>query len=166
MSMIFQIQNGLKKNFSESDIYDAVIKSILPDLSLRSYLEGNPDMSIASLSKVFRSRFKEPRPINQFTALSNSRQTANELAQEYVMMLMSLLQKILFATMDESCSYSEELIQNCFTHAVLIGLWNENIRNELRPILKLNSLSDQELLENLSLTTSDEYEHSDKFNET
>ena len=53
-------------------------------------------------------------------------------------------------TKEEGCSYSEELIQNRFTQAVLIGLRNKNIRNELHPILKSNSLSDEELLENLS----------------
>ena len=55
---------------------------------------------------------------------------------------------ILFVTKEETCSYSKQLIQNRFNHAVLIGPWNENIRNEL-PTLKSNSLSDEELLENL-----------------
>ena len=100
-----------------------------------------------------------------FTALSNSRQAPNESAQEYFMRLMSLHQEILFVTKEKSCSYSEELIQNHFTCAALIGLQNENNRNELCPILKLNNLSDKELLENLSLGISDEHEHSNnKFN--
>lgn len=68
---------------------------------------------------------------------------------------MSLCKKNLFVIKEESCTYSEELIQNRFTHAVLIRLHNENIRNELHPILKLNSLSDEELLTNLSLVMSD-----------
>ena len=87
-------------------------------------------MNIASLSKILRSHFTEPNSTALFNALSNSKQTANELAQEYVMRLMSLRQEILFVTKEESCSYSEELIQNRFTHAVLIGLQNENIRNQ------------------------------------
>ena len=80
------------------------------------------------------------------------------------MRLMPLHQKMLLVTKEESCSYSEQLTQNRFNHAVLIGLRNENIRNESCPISKLNSLSDEKLLENLSLDMSDDHEHSDKFN--
>ena len=77
---------------------------------------------------------------------------------------MSLCQKILFVSRQETCSYSFDLIQNRFVHAVLVGLRNENIRNELRPILKSHdTLSDEILLEHLSLAMSDEHEHSEKF---
>ena len=84
MGLVYQIQNGLKKNVSESDICDAVMKNISPDLPLRSYLEGKPDTNIVSLSKILRSQFKEPNSITLFNALSNSRQAANESAQECV----------------------------------------------------------------------------------
>ena len=50
MGLIYQIQNGLKKTFSEKEICDAVINSILPDLPLRIYLEGKSEMNIESLS--------------------------------------------------------------------------------------------------------------------
>ena len=52
MGLIYQIQNGLQKIFSESDICDAVIKSISPDLPLRSYFKGKPEMNTESLSKI------------------------------------------------------------------------------------------------------------------
>ena len=112
-------------------------------------------MNITSLRKILRSHLKEPNSTALFFPLSNSRQAANETAREYVMRLMSLRKKNLFAIKEESCSYREELIQNRFAHAVLIGLRYENIKNELRPILKLNSLSDEELLINLSLVRPD-----------
>ena len=102
MNLIYQIQNGLKQIFSGSDICGAVIKTISPDLPLRSYLEGKPDMNIASLRKILRSYFKEPNSTALITALSNPRQAANESAQEYVMKLMSLRQKFLFVTKEES----------------------------------------------------------------
>ena len=78
------------------------------------------------------------------------------------MKLMLLCQKVLFVTKEERCNYREELIQNRFTNLVLIGIWKENIRNQLCPILKLNSLSDKELLENLSLAMSGKHEHFNK----
>ena len=76
---------------------------------------------------------------------------------------MSLRQKNLFVSREETCSYSFDLIQNRFVHAVLVGLRNENIRNELCPILKSHDiLSDEILLEHLGLAMSDEHEHSEK----
>ena len=82
MSLVYQIQNGLKRKFPERDNCDAAIKSILPDLALISYLEGKPNLSILSLSKILQYHFKE-------RVLSNSRKAPHETAQEYVMRLMS-----------------------------------------------------------------------------
>ena len=144
MSLIYQMNSGIEKGFSERNICEAVVKSISPDLPLRNYLEGKQTMDIASLSKMLRSHFKEQNSTVLFTQLSNSRQTSTESAQEYVTRLMSLRQKILFVSREETCSYSFDLIQNRFVHAVLVGLRNENIRNELRPILKsYDTLSDE-----------------------
>ena len=157
MSLIYQMNSGIEKEFPERDICEAVIKSISLDLPLRSYFEGKQTMDIASLSKILRSHFKEPNSTALFTQLSNSRQTSTESAKEYVIRLMSLRQKILFVSREETCSYSFDLIQNRFVHAVLVGLRNENIQNELCPILKSHdTLSDEILLEHLSLAMSDE----------
>ena len=52
MSLVDQIQIEPTKNVSESDICDAVIKNISPELTLRSYLEGKPDRDNLSLSIV------------------------------------------------------------------------------------------------------------------
>lgn len=163
MSLIYQMNSGLEKGYSERDICEAVIRSISPDLPLRSYLEGKEIKDIASLSKILRTHFKEPNSTALFTQLSNSRQTSTESAQDYVIRLMALRQKILFVNKEETCNYSIDLIQNRFVHAVLVGLRNENIRNELRPILKSQeTLSDEILLEHLSVAMSDEHEHSEK----
>ena len=61
--------NGLKKYCLESDIFDVVINSISSDLPLRSYLEGNLDMNIASMSQILQSHVKEPNSTTLFTAL-------------------------------------------------------------------------------------------------
>ena len=44
-SLIFQTNNGLKKGYSEHKIYDVVIKSVAPDLALRTYLEGKDNFN-------------------------------------------------------------------------------------------------------------------------
>ena len=50
---------------------------------------------------------------------------------------MSLRQKILFVSKEDNCGYSETLAQDRFLHTILVGLRNDNIKNELRPLLKV-----------------------------
>ena len=59
LSFVYQIQNGVKRNYSESDICDAVIKSISSELPLRAYLEGKYHLDLKILSKILRSHFKD-----------------------------------------------------------------------------------------------------------
>ena len=120
-SLIFQINNGLKKgHISEYEICDAVIKSIAPDLTLRTYLEGKDNLSLKTLSRIFRSHFKEPNATSLFTELCNSKQLPSESAQEFVGRLMSLRQKMLFISKEDNCGYSEALVQDRFLHTILV----------------------------------------------
>ena len=48
-------------------------------------------------------------------------------------------------------------------HTILTGLRSDNVRNELRPILKNSIISDEDLLDNLSAAVSDQSEISEKF---
>ena len=162
--LIFQINNGLKNGYSEHEICDAVIKSMAPDLALRTYLEGKDNLNLKTLSRTLRSHFKEPNATSLFTELSNSKQLPSESAQEFVARLMSLRQKILFISKEDNCGYSEALVQDHFLHAILVGLRNDNIRNELRPLIKNSIVSDEDILENLMLVTSDEQEHFQNLN--
>ena len=158
-SSIFQINNGLKRGYSEHEICDAVIKSIAPDVGLRTYLEGKDNLNLKTLSRILRSHSKEPNATSLFTELSNDKQLPSESPQEFVVRIMSLRQKILFVSKEDSCGYSETFVQNCYLHAVLVGLRNDNNWNEFCPLLKNSMLSDEDILENLMLATSDEQEH-------
>ena len=104
---------------------------------------------------MFRSHFREPSAISLFSELSNSKQLPSESAQEFVVRLMSLPQKILYISKEDNCGYSEALVQHRFLYAILVGLRNDNIRNELHLLLKNSILSDEDILENLMLVMSE-----------
>ena len=152
-SFFFKLR--LKKGYSEHEICDAVIKSIVPDLTLRIYLEGKDNLNLKALGKMLRSHFREPSAMSLFSELSNSKQLPSESAQEFVVRLMSLPQKILYISKEDNCGYSEALVQHRFLYAILVGLRNDNIRNELRLLLKNSILSDEDILENLMLAMSE-----------
>ena len=130
-SLIFQINNGLKKGYSEHEICDAVIKSIAPDLALQTYLEGKDNFNLKTLSRILRSHSKELNATSFFTELSNSKQLPSESAQEFLVRLMSLRQKILFIFKEDNWGYCETLVQDHFLHTILVGLRNNN-RNKLQ----------------------------------
>lgn len=56
-SLIYQISQAQRRNYTETEICDAVIKSISPELPLRSYLEGKMNLNLRNLNKVLRSYF-------------------------------------------------------------------------------------------------------------
>ena len=86
-----------------------------------------------------------------------------ETAQELGMRIMSLRQKVLLMFNEDKCGYSTSLIQDRFLHAILVGLCNDNIRHELRPLFKNTIVFDEDILESLDFATADEFEHVSKF---
>lgn len=53
-SLIFQIQSGIKKGYSEVSIVDAVVKAVSHESELRQYLERKEGLDLAALSKALR----------------------------------------------------------------------------------------------------------------
>ena len=164
LNLILQINKGLRKTYSEHEICDAVIKNIAADLALRAHLEGKDNLNLKTLSKILKSHLKEPNATSLFTELSNSKQLPSKSAKEFVVRLISLRQKMLLISKEDNCGYSEALVQSYSLHATLVGLRNDDIRNELLPLLKNSILSDEDILKNLMLAMSGEQEHFQNFN--
>ena len=161
-SLIFQIQNAQKRGYSNANIIDAVIKSITHTNPLRQYLEGRDDLTFADLSQILRYHFKEKDATSLFTSLSTAKQGSSETCHDFVLRLMNLRQKILFVSNEESGGYEYRFVQKRFLHAVLTGLRNENIRSELRSVLKDESTSDEALMSRVTDAVVEEAEHAEK----
>ena len=76
---------------------------------------------------------------------------------------MTLRQKVLFVSREDPCQYDQILVQKRFQQAVYTGLKNDNIRVQLREMLKHEATSDEDLLDKLTLAVTDESEHLEKF---
>ena len=161
-SLAFQINNALEQGYGTSEIINAVIKAINPDNALRSYLEGRGRINIKQLLKILRSHFKEKNATSLFTLLAGLTQNEQESAQEFVIRAMSLRQKVILVSKEEDCPYSHHLVQSRFLHAVGTGLRNENVRQELKPILRKADCTDEDLLMKLNEAVSEEAEHIEK----
>ena len=162
-SLSYQIQNGRERGFSEKEICSAVIRAITPGSHLRNYLESRDELNLKSLIKVLRSHFKERDATSVFTEMSNAVQLGSENEMDFCMRLMGLRQKVILLSKEEDCPYEVRLVQNRFLHALFTGLKYNNVRHELKNVLKPSSnISDEDLLQEISDIVVNETEHSEK----
>ena len=164
-SLVHQIENGLKNDYTEDEINEAVIKAINPALSLRSYLEGKVDLTLAKLRRIMRSHYQERTATKLYHQLSSTVQQPKEKPQEFLIRLLDLKQKILFASQetDSELKYDPTLVRGMFVHSFSLGLQNENIKIEMKPYLDKKTMSNEELFEKLNVCYSNEMERSQKF---
>lgn len=159
-SLIHQIEGGLVKGYTEAEIVEAVIKSVRPSLKLRSYLEGRPALSLASLRRILRSHFHEKSPTELYQVLSSATQGSKETAPDFLVRVFDLRQRVLFASQeaDSKIKYDRDLVQLMALHALQTGLSNDNIRSEIKPYLDNIAVPDEILIEKMSSATRQEEE--------
>ena len=160
-SLVHQIENGLKNDYTEDEIKEAVN----PALSLRSYLEDKADLTLAKLRRIMRSHYQERTATELYHQLSSTVQQPKEKPQEFLIRLLDLKQKVLFASQetDSELKYDLTLVHFMVVHSFSLGLQNENIKIEMKPYLEKKTMSDEELFEKLNVCVSNEMERSQKF---
>lgn len=88
-SLARQIENGLSKGYPESEIVAAVI---------RANLEGKSDLSLPTLRRILRSHYQEKSATELYKQLTTEVQVNKETPQNFLIRVMDLRQKILFAS--------------------------------------------------------------------
>ena len=149
-SLVHQIENGLLKNdYTEDEIKEVVIKAINQALSLRSYLEGKADLTRPKLRRIMRSYYQERTATELYHQLNSTVQQPKEKPQEFLIRLLDLKQKVLFASQgtDSELKYDPTLVHGMFVNSFSLGLQNENIKIEMKPYQEEKTISDEELLE-------------------
>ena len=159
-SLAHQIDAGLKRGYKEEEIIEAVIRAINPGLRLRSYLEGKLDLELARLRKVLRSHYQEKGATEVYQLLSSAVQKAGETLQDFLVRLLDLKQKVLFASQEtgSDLKYDPKLVQCMFLHSLLTGLRNDSIKMKIKPCLQNTQAEDEELFEKLNAAVSNETE--------
>ena len=159
-----EINNGLRKKYSEEDIIEEVIRITSPDISLRGLLEGKLDLTLAKLRKLLRVHFHEQGASKLFTELTNAVQTGSQGATEFATDLINLSQRILFVSKeaDSEVQFNEGAVKTQLVRSLLSGLRNNNIRNELKPLLTIET-DDVDILQLLDKAVTTEEERQAKW---
>ena len=110
-------------------ICEATIKDISPSLNLRSYLEGKTDLTLPQLRRILRAHF-ECHATELYTELSNAAQHSSVSVQNFVVRLMDMKQKVIFASQESESQlqYDPVLVQKLFLCAISTGLISYSIK--------------------------------------
>lgn len=163
-SLAHQIENGLSKGYPEIEIVDAVIRAISPGSRLRSYLEGKPNLTLPTVRRILRSHFQEKGATELYKQLASEAQNSKETPQNFLMRVLDLRQKVLFASQESESGlkYDPALVQRMCLHTLLTGLHNDSIRIDMQPLLLDPETSDELLLERLNVSCATEAERRNK----
>ena len=152
-SLAHQINAGLNRGYQEKEVTEAVIRAINLGLRLRSYLEGKPDLTLATLREILRSHYQEKGATEMYPLLSSGAQEGGKTPQAFLVRLLDLKQKVLFASQEDG-SYAKcgpKLVQCMFLHSLLTGLRSDSIKLakfvESEDIIKLSWLPVKEHIE-------------------
>lgn len=138
----------------------AVIKAAVPGSRLRNYLEGRTHITLTELHRINRANIQEKEATTIFQELSTVCQGPKETAHSFVLRAMDLRQKVLFASQETGAGvvFPNDQAQQMFLHAVSTGLQSDDVRQQLQPLLKKTSTSDEDFLETLSICVGQETE--------
>lgn len=163
-SLAHQIENGLIRGYPEIEIVDAVLRAISPGSQLRSYLEGKPHLTLPTLRRILRSHFQEKSATELYKQLASEAQSSKETPQSFLMRVLDLRQKVLFASQESESGlqYDPALVQRMCLHTLLTGLQNDSIRIDMQPLLLDTETSDELLLERINVACSNEAERRNK----
>ena len=160
VSLSRQIEGAIEKGYTDKEVVEAVIKAMKPGMQLRSYVETVRDLTLPRLRQILMSHYKEKSGTQLYQELATIFQGQKETPEAFLLRCLDLRQKILFASQeaDAYLRYDPILVQGMFLRSLETGLRDDNILAKLRPLLHKESISDEELIQQMSAISSAEAE--------
>ena len=161
VSLSYQIQDGLAKGYSHSEIQGGVVKSMRAGYPLRRVFETSPTMEMKVFLEYLRSDYKVENSGKLWGQLLNAAQEPKQDTVAYVWKLIYLKNLVLLVSKEEGTPMDEGMVKRQFIHALRVGLNNTAVRLEVQSLLKL-PLADHELAFQISEIVAREEEHEEK----
>ena len=147
-NLSYQIQGARDRGYQDKEISIAVVQSIKAGLQLRGYLEGVPNLTMETLFKRLRLHFKVKDASTMFREMEQTVQWEDETEETYCYRMLRLKQDVAILSQQEPHPFNADRIQTRFQHALYTGLKHDNIRQQLKYLLKerCQPVTDDELL--------------------
>lgn len=167
-SLSNQIESGLKKGYTETEIIEAVIRAVSPGLHLRELLEIKRNLTLQSLKTILRGHYKVDSTSDLLHRLMNITQDPKESAQSFLFRAIELREKLLRTSGDEEVDeqFSQELIQKKFLRSVETGLLSDSVKFQIKPHLCNPNITDEILIDRLGEAANLELERQNKLKKT
>lgn len=139
---------GLKRNHSEEEIIEAMVRAISPGLSLHDMLEIKMDLTLPQLCTILKEHYKEDSSTDLYHWLINITQNSNESPQNFLFRVIELKERLLALSRepgtDKQCS--AELIQKKFLQVVGTGLISDGVKYQIKNYLDDPAVTDKILI--------------------
>ena len=161
-----QIDEGDREGFTETEVIRGVLKCVKPG-AFKNMLTNKDDLTICELKGFLRSHLCEKAGTELFQDLMCAKQDEHEPPQQFIYRMIGLKQKILFQSKQANTEihYDPKTIQQVFLHSIYQGLGSKHtdIRQQLRPLIINNQISDEEIVSRVMKIINSENEHQRRF---
>ncbi|KAK7891779.1 hypothetical protein WMY93_023742 [Mugilogobius chulae] len=164
LSLVRQIEMGIEKGHSETEVVEAVIRAISPGLPLRDMLEIKRGLTLSKLLTILKGHYKVDSSTELYHQLLNISQEPRETAVNFVFRAIELKEKLLWKAANEVTDelYSRATIQRKFLRSIETGLLSDSIKYQLLPLLSDLGTTDEELIERVNEVSKLENERLEK----
>ena len=164
VSLKHQINNAKQSGYSEQEIVSGVIRAMHSSLRLKSILEMKKDLTLPTLLKYLQHHFEEKSSTDLCAQLTNATQTPNETPVEYVLRCIELREKLMLSSKSMGeIEYDRDLVFKLFLRTLERGFENVTILQEIKPVLRGSSVTDEEILAIVQKAAIDERERQRNF---
>ena len=156
-----QIKQARMTSYTDQEVINAVISSMVPGLTLRTVLETTPNLTLDRLTQFLEAYYKQKNAHDLCTRMTNMLQFLEESVYAFVMWCLEVRQKILLVSA-KSCdlSYFPGFINKLFLRAIERGVSNPFVVHEIKPLLRSENVFVEALLAAIMKASTSEKEKS------
>ena len=166
ISLTHQIKNAKQAGYDEEEIVTAVINSMVPSLTLRSVLETTSNLTLSQLQQYLESHYGEQNATDLCNSLTAIVQFPEESCYDFVMRAIHVRQKLLLASERSDTGYSRSLVEKLFLRSLERGILSQAVVQEVKHILRKETVCDEEILSAITKAESYEQERLDRLSKS
>ena len=166
--VMHNINMGKQRGFDETEICSAAIRAITPGHPTRTYLEGRSTLTLEKVKASFKAHFIQRDVTDIYNDMVHAIQGSGpkDTAMSFVLTMFSLRDRIIDMCKDKRSGerkYTPKLVQGEMQKSIYNGLKDDNIRQDLKQILKQKNLDDDDLLSEVREAMISKAERDKKF---
>ena len=161
VSLVHQIKQARLTGYTDQEVINIVISSMVPGLTLRTVLETTPNLTLDRLTQFLEAQYEQKNAHELCNTMTNMLQFPEESVYTFVMRCLEVRQKILLVS-EKSCdlSYSPGFINKLFLRTIERGVSHLFVVQEIKSLLRSENVCDEVLLAAIVKASASEKERS------